>query len=414
MNNRLRDSLNHIKRDALAGTVSGVMAVPLTIGICLMSDYPVMMGLYTVTFACVISFITYLIKPGNYTGVPGVAAGLAPALAMGIATFGYENMPFVIFLTSLFQAIVWKFKWERFILIIVPAFLVEGLLAGVGLKILVKFFPFLYDIQHTSEVWLNLEREVVIFLSLFSFFCFIYLYKRFEDSMPAIPYFFLLATSFILSFVLSLAMVAVESVPFQLSWPLPHLQFLTTQQSVILIIKMVLFALMLGTIDIIEQVMSNVAIEKIDPLQRKTDSNSSLLAIWIANMGATFFGGMTNLDGLAKSTTNTIAGARTKISNIFTAFVLLTVIFFPVILTHLPEYALGVIMVFSGWKMIASIFHIKSHGKYPFSLAILCALFVYKLGIFEGLIIVLVINKVTSRFFQPKSTDTDSVLPQTD
>ena len=49
-----------------------------------------------------------------------------------------------------------------------------------------------------------------------------------------------------------------------------------------------------------------------DPLNRKANSNNSLLAIWIANMGATFFGGMTNLDGLAKSTTNTVAGAVTK------------------------------------------------------------------------------------------------------
>ena len=31
-------------------------------------------------------------------------------------------------------------------------------------------------------------------------------------------------------------------------------------------------------------------------------------------MGSSFFGGMTNLDGLAKSTTNKLAGAYTKFS----------------------------------------------------------------------------------------------------
>ena len=84
---RLNESIKNIKRDALAGTVAGVMAVPLTVGICLMSDYPIMTGLYTVIFAGVISFITYLFKPGNYTGMPGVAAGLAPALALGSSYF---------------------------------------------------------------------------------------------------------------------------------------------------------------------------------------------------------------------------------------------------------------------------------------------------------------------------------------
>ena len=67
--------------------------------------------------------------------------------------------------------------------------------------------------------------------------------------------------------------------------------------------------------------MSNAAIEKIDPLGRKCDSNNSLLAIWVANLGSSFFGGMTNLDGLAKSTTNRLAGAYTKFSLLFIALV---------------------------------------------------------------------------------------------
>jgi len=39
-----------------------------------------------------VSFITYLFKPGNYTGMPGVAAGLAPVLALGVQTFGMDYL----------------------------------------------------------------------------------------------------------------------------------------------------------------------------------------------------------------------------------------------------------------------------------------------------------------------------------
>ena len=42
---------------------------------------------------------------------------------------------------------------------------------------------------------------------------------------------------------------------------------------------------MLAVVDVIEQVMSNAAIDKIDPLQRPSNSNNSLLAIWVSNMG---------------------------------------------------------------------------------------------------------------------------------
>lgn len=389
MNARFKESLVYIKRDALAGTVAGVMAVPLTVGICLMSDYPIMTGLYTVIFAGVVSFITYLFRPGNYTGMPGVAAGLAPALALGVSTFGMDNMPFVIMLTSVFQAVVWKYRLERYILRLVPHYLVEGLLAGVGLKIALKFLPFLYDIEHETSTWLNFEREMVILLSIVSFIMFVLLYKYYKRKMPAMPYFVIMATSFALSFFMPLPRIAIDSIPLQLMLPLPNFEGLNQQETLFLITEMIGFAMMLGTIDVIEQVMSNVAIEKMDPMKRKANSNNSLLAIWIANLGATLFGGMTNLDGLAKSTTNTVAGAVTKLSNIFTSLVILLVVLFPVILEHLPEYALGIIMVYSGWKMIANIAHVRSEGRYALIMAAICGLLVFQLGIFEGLLLLL-------------------------
>lgn len=398
----------YLRRDALAGTVAGVMAVPLTVGICLMSNYPVMTGLYTVIFAGVVSFITYLYKPGNYTGMPGVAAGLAPALAMGIITFGFENMPFVIVLTSIFQMIVWKFKLEKYILQIVPHYLVEGLLAGVGLKIALKFVPFLFELQsgdlHDFSAWmhidwLNFQRDKVIILSLLSFGLFVLIYQLYKKKMPALSYFIIMATSVGMTFLMDLPKISVKSVPFHLALPLPHFTGMEGSEISFMVIKMIGFAMMLGTIDVIEQVMSNVAIEKLDPLGRKCHSNNSLLVMWVGNLGATFFGGMTNLDGLAKSTTNTIAGAMTKLSNLFTAGFLLLVVLFPVIITSLPEYALGIIMVYSGWKMIANIGHVRAEGRYALILATVCGLIVFKLGIFEGLVIVLTAHTIIQYVF---------------
>ena len=399
MKSSIKDVFKHLRRDAMAGTVAGVMAVPLTAGICLMSDYPIMTGIYTVIFACIVGFVSYLFKPGNYVGTPGVAAGLAPALALGVSEFGMENMPFVIFITALFQAAVWKFNLQRYILQLVPHYLVEGLLAGVGLKIALKFVPFLYDIQHEEATWLSLEREVVILLSLLSFVLFVLLYRAYKRKMPALPYFVIMVSSFALSFIIPLPMISIDSVPFELSIPLPHFNGMSSTEVSVNLIKMIGFALMLGTIDVIEQVMSNVAIENLDPYDRKCDTNNSLQSIWIANMGATFFGGMTNLDGLAKSTTNAVAGAVTKLSNLFTALVLFMVVLFPIVLTHVPEYALGIIMVYSGWKMIANITHVRAEGRYALILAAICGLLVFEFGIFEGLLVVLLGHAIIQFIF---------------
>jgi len=407
MRDRLRESLRNIKRDALAGTITGMMAVPLTVGICMMSKYPVKTGIYTVIFAGFISFMTYLFRPGNYTGMPGVAAGLAPALALGVDTFGIHNMPFVILLTSLFQAIVWRYQLERYILRLVPPYLVEGLLAGVGLKIAMKFFPFLYDVEHKTAVWLNFEREVVLVLSVVSFIGFVLLYRIYHRKIPALPYVVILMTSVALSFFFTLPMINVENVPFHLALPLPDFSGLTHQGALWMFTKMFVFALMLGTIDIIEQVMSHVAIVRMDPQKREANTNNGLLAIWLANIGATSFGGMTNLDGLAKSSTNTIAGAQTKLSNVFTSLTLFGVVLFPVVLEHMPEYALGIIMVYSGWKMISNLRHVKESGRYAMVLSGLCGVLVYQLGIFEGLLITLFIHSC-SQFILQKQTGKSS------
>ena len=56
--------------------------------------------------------------------------------------------------------------------------------------------------------------------------------------------------------------IVIDAQAFNLTLPLPEFTGLNEQQTLFLILKMIGYAIMLGTIDVIEQVMSNVAIEK--------------------------------------------------------------------------------------------------------------------------------------------------------
>lgn len=378
----------YLFRDLQAGIITGAMAIPLTTGIALMSDYPIKVALATVVLACFIGWINAWLRPGNYIGAPGVAAGLAPVLALGVANFGFENMAFIIFLTAFMQAIIWKFNLQKYILIAVPEYLVEGLLAGVGLKIVINFFTMTYEIPQgaVSDVFWNTARIQMILISVSGFITFLYLFIKFQGTQPAIPYFVLITAGAILAQFIDMPMLYVEDVPLQLTLPLPHFDSAATWLYVIG------FAAMLAVIDVIEQVMSNAAIQKIDPLQRKCNTNNSLLSIWIANMGASFFGGMTNLDGVAKSTTNKLAGAYTKFSVLIIGCVILFFVVNTQYLEYLPKFSLAAIMIFTGWKMMMGLLHVAHQGQYALILATLCALLVYRLGIFEGLLISLTIH----------------------
>ena len=381
----------YVWRDAAAGLIAGSMAIPLTVGIAMMSEYPIKVGLATVAFACLIGWINAWFRPGNYIGCPGIAAGLAPVLAVGVATFGLENMAFAIFLTAMIQSIIWRFNWQRYLLLAVPVYLVEGLLAGVGLKIALKFLTFTYEVpagMEAADSFLNGARVQMIFISMVGYGLFVYLFLKFKNTQPAIPYFVLIAAGVILAQFMSVPMLSMEDVDLQLAWPIPHFD------SPLMVLYMLGFAVMLAIIDVIEQVMSNAAIEKMDPLKRKCNSNNSLLAIWIANMGSSFFGGMTNLDGLAKSTTNRLAGAYTKFSVLIIGCVVTFFTFNTHALTYLPKFALAIIMIFSGWKMIEGLVHVTHHGPYAMILAILCGLLVFRVGIFEGLLAAMAVHGI--------------------
>lgn len=381
----------YVGRDIAAGLITGVMAIPLSVGIAMMSDYPIKVGLTTVAFACLIGWLNAWIKPGNYIGCPGIAAGLAPVLAMGVANFGITNMAFVIFLTAVMQAVIWNFNWQRYILIAVPTYLVEGLLAGIGLKIALKFLAFTYELPPdlvSDDTFFNGARIQMVLISLIGFVLFVYLFAKFQQVQPAIPYFALIISGVVLAQFIHVPMLHVEDVPLAVALPIPHFDHALTW------IYVVGFAAMLAVIDVIEQVMSNAAIEKIDPLKRKCNSNNSLFAIWIANMGSSFFGGMTNLDGLAKSTTNRLAGAYTKFSVVIVGFVVTVFVLNPEYLDYLPKFAVAIVMMFSGWKMILGLIHVSLHGPYALMLAILCGALVFKVGIFEGLLAAMAVHGV--------------------
>lgn len=376
-------------RDVAAGLITGVMAIPLSVGIAMMSDFPIKVGLATVAFACLIGWVNAWIRPGNYIGCPGIAAGLAPVLAMGVASFGMENMAFVIFLTAVMQAVIWKFNWQRYILLAVPAYLVEGLLAGIGLKIALKFFDFTYELSAelvAVDTFFNGARIQMVLISLAGLAGFVYLFTKFRYIQPAIPYFVIIVAGVMLAQFIHVPMLYVEDVPLSLALPIPHFDSALTW------VYVVGFAAMLAIIDVIEQVMSNAAIQKIDPLKRECNSNNSLLAIWIANIGSSFFGGMTNLDGLAKSTTNRLAGAYTKFSVLVVGCVVTFFVINPQYLELLPKFAVAIVMMFTGWKMISGLMHVTHHGPYAMVLAILTGALVYKVGIFEGLLIAMAVH----------------------
>jgi len=261
-------------------------------------------------------------------------------------------------------------------------------LAGIGLKVIAKFLPFTYATQAESAIWFSNDRLIILAASFATLLVFMYLYRKYKSTSPAVPYLTAIGLGIFLALYVPAPMLHVPPFTMRIGLPLPHFHNFTP----LLGLEMLGYALMLASVDVIEQVMSNAAIENLDPEKRKTNSRNSLLAIWLSNVVSTFFGGMTNLDGLQMSSTNILAGAVTKLSNLFTAATIAFILFNYKLLEYLPEFLLGGLMVFVGWKMVIGLFHVAEKGRYAFMLAMICTILVYFYGMFEGLLIVVAVH----------------------
>src|SRR5688572_28682925 len=107
-------------------------------------------------------------------------------LAVAIQTYVMENMPWLVLLPASLQAVVWRYDLAKYILKAVPHFLIEGVLAGVGLKIAMKFLPYTYETVSHSDVFWTGERGLVMLSSAVGLFLFVYLYNRFKETSPGV------------------------------------------------------------------------------------------------------------------------------------------------------------------------------------------------------------------------------------
>jgi carbonic anhydrase/SulP family sulfate permease len=151
-------------------------------------------------------------------------------------------------------------------------------------------------------------------------------------------------------------------------------------------------AVTLAVIASLETLLTIEAVDKIDPQQRKSPANRELLAQGAGNIVSGFLGGLPMTSVIVRSGANLNAGAQTKISAIFHGVLLLgCVAFLPQWLNQIPLCALAAILIVTGYKLASPkiIGQMWKEGKYqflPFAITIVSIVFTNLLtGILIGL-----------------------------
>jgi MFS superfamily sulfate permease-like transporter len=333
-NDELKRFKDNFSADATSGFIVFLLALPLSLGIAKASDFPSLMGLISAILGgIVVSFFA-----GSKLTIKGPAAGLIAIVVGAVADFGGGEKGWhlalgAIVVAGLVQILFGVFKLGKLVDFF-PLSVVHGMLAAIGIIIIIKQFPVLLDVNPVltkGKSPFELIAAIPFFIKnldprasgigLVSFAIMLYWAKVPVDFLKKIP------ASLV---VLLIAITAELYMDFQHTEPayaMVHIgnllenihvnvDFSGMAQSGIFIKYVIMFAL----VGSLESLLTVKAIDLLDPHQRKSNANKDLIAVGIGNTIAGILGGLPMISEVARSSANVANGAQTRWSNFFHGF----------------------------------------------------------------------------------------------
>ncbi|MEZ4289770.1 MAG: SulP family inorganic anion transporter [Myxococcota bacterium] len=358
---RLAESL---PKDLVASVVVFLVALPLCLGVALASGAPLFSGL----LAGIVGGLVVGALSGSHASVSGPAAGLTAVVAAQIAALGtFEAFLSAVVLAGLIQ-IAAGLGQAGFIAAYFPSSVIKGLLAAIGIILILKQIPHLLghdtdpvgemafdqpDQQNTfTELWqtlLDLHPGAALvglgslaFLFVWDRMAFL---KSSRVPAPLVVVVLGIAASLLLEGVGGAwAIGASHSVQVPvLSEGESFLSLLTRPDfSVLARPEVYVAALTIALVASLETLLNREAVEAHDPDKRTADPNRELLAQGVGNVSAGLIGGIPVTSVIIRSSVNLQAGARTRLSAIVHGGLLLVcVLTIPAFLTGSRRGARG-------------------------------------------------------------------------
>ena len=114
------------------------------------------------------------------------------------------------------------------------------------------------------------------------------------------------------------------------------------------------YTLSITLVAVIESLLSIKAVDKLDPLKRRSNINKDLRALGIATGISGFFGGLNVVTVIARSSVNVNNGGNNRSANFFhAAFLVVFILLFAKQIQKIPMPTLAAILVYTGYRLAA-------------------------------------------------------------
>jgi len=358
----------NLKQDIPASIIVFFVALPLCLGIALASGAPLFSGI----IAGIIGGIVVGYASGSALGVSGPAAGLAVVVFSALQTLGgsWEAFLVAVIIAGVVQMIL-GFAKAGFIAYFFPSSVIKGMLAGIGLIIIMKQIPHAVGYDATFEgdetlpsvihdnVWqiiLSIYEKLTpgaLLIAGISMAILIlwdvYLTKKsrvfqiLQGPMVVVGLgilFFNLFKTNTLPFALDAEHLVRLPVSNNLSQFIQNFYF--PDFSVLSNPDVYKIGIVMAIIASVETLLCVEATDKLDPYKRVTPTNRELKAQGLGNMISGFLGGLPITQVIVRSSANITFGAHSKLSAILHGlFLLVSVITIANYLNMIPLASLA-------------------------------------------------------------------------
>ncbi len=373
-------------RDLTAGLVVFLVAVPLCLGVAeMVPGVPKFAGL----ISGVIGGIIVGVLSASHTSVSGPSPGLVAVLIAQMAIFttayGKEGAFPALLMSILIAGVIQVLMGIArlgFIASFFPSSVIKGLLAAIGVILILKQLPHVIghdiDPEGDSSFWQGNFRNT--FTELWAMFqdlhwgaaiiggasiAIIVLWDKWPlcKKLPIPAPLAVVSVGVLLNYVfqqLSAADLIVSgkhlvNVPLAESYSQMYSTYMIFGPDFSRWMDMAVIsgAFTLAMVASLETLLNLEAVDRIDPHQRTSPASRELVAQGIGNMTAGFIGGLPVSSVIVRSSVNINAGAQTKMAAIIHGILLLLcLVFLPQVLNLIPIASLAAILFMTGIKLI--------------------------------------------------------------
>lgn len=372
--NHTKSFIKTLPKNIFSGFVVSLIALPLGLGLALASEAPPISGI----IAAVVGGMVVALLGGANVTITGPGNGLVIVLLGAITTLGggdlyqgYLITLAAIVFSGVMMILLGFLKMGR-LADFFPASAIEGMLAAIGIGILAKQFHIMigHNNEHGSIISLliqipngifelysdfHLEELIAAVIGVIAILIMIFYSKirnKYFHLIPAPMWILILSILFSYSFSWLEIPYPMEErflvrIPDSVMSSLAFPDFSKMLQPDFII---AVFAITL--IASIESLLSIKAVDKLDPMNRRSNVNKDLKALGLATSLSGLVGGLNVVTVIARSSVNVNNGATNRSANFFHAvFLVVFVLLFQDQLRKIPLAALAAILVYTGYKL---------------------------------------------------------------